>query len=377
MEKNSLMKELGSIFSSLSIYGLTTNNNATKFNGLRTILKYIWLVLFTVLSSVLVICVIGSLLAYYEIRLEEKKSGYLKTGQSLNHWYINTIGAVAFMYVKAYQPKWNKLIRSLTRHHVGPMTSKATRNSINYIWICIVCIGVTIFAKYVHIIRDLWSKGDYFYCVVSFIPILLFGLLAIFGILLCSFFYVVLSYIPLRMSELLHERKFNHSPLRKHKMLKKVFEESEKLDQLSTEFNQFLSPIFYFIRFMSTITLAYCIKQLEVEWTYLLTNSWISRLQLVIYLGFYVWHSTLASTENASQMAKSRIQELLNGRNSLTSSIYESRLAWLQFHDLINFTHIRIKTTVGTMANNSLANTDTITLFTEVYDMIDLVKSNY
>ncbi|GAB6020978.1 hypothetical protein CHUAL_003619 [Chamberlinius hualienensis] len=370
MEKNTLWKKLEAIFSILSLYGLTTNNCTTKFQMFRAIFKYTWLVLLFICSGILVLNNSICLLIYFTIRLKEKKSGYQKTQQPINPLLINMTGAIVFMYVTICKQKWNRLIHSLYQHHVGPITSKATGKTINYIWICIVGIGGCFYGS----LFSALQPNDHFYNnVVIGITLLLFGQLVIFGIWLCSIYYVVASYIPLRMTELLQEINFHYSPLRMHKKLKIIFEEYEKLNQLSTEFYQFFSPIIYFIRLISIISLAYNIKQLQIKWELLLClGSGFRHLQLAFYLGFTISYLNLTSSENVtvSQIAKSITQEMLNVRSSLTSSIYESRLAWILFKDLITFSHIRAKRTADT-------DTDIITLFTDVCDMINLVDSNY
>ncbi|GAB6020979.1 hypothetical protein CHUAL_003620 [Chamberlinius hualienensis] len=369
MEKNTLWKKLEAILSILSIYGLTTNNCTTKFQMLRAILKYTWLVLLFICSGIEILIRLTYLLIYYTTRLEEKQSGYQKTQQSLSHWQINMIGALVFMYVGIYQQKWNKLIHSLKLYNVGPITSKATGKTINYIWICIVGIGGCVYYSLLSLIQP--KNGYYMIYAGIIIMTLLFGQLIIFGILLCSIYYVVASYIPLRMIEMLQEINFHHSPLRKHKKLKIIFEEYEKLNQLSTEYYQFFSPIINFIRLISIITLAYNIKQLQIKWELLPFSDWGFRyLQLAFYLGFTISYLNLVSTENVSRIAKSITQELLNVQRNLTSSIYEPHLAWILFKDLITFSHIRVKRTADTDG-------DIITLFTDVCDMINFVDSNY
>ncbi|GAB6020974.1 hypothetical protein CHUAL_003615 [Chamberlinius hualienensis] len=365
MDKKPLWKELEPIFSILSLYGLTTNNATTKF---RSILKYIWLAHLWVISCAYSLNILVSHLNYYKIRLEEKRSGYEKTQQKINHLQINITGAVALMYVGIYHQTWNRIIHSLKRYHVGPITAKATRQSVKYICMCIVSMAVVIC---IGLLFDLSEEDDYLDYIDRFIAFLFFGLMIIFGILLCSIYYVVDSYIPLRITELLHEIESNNSPLRKHKMMKIVLEECERLNQLSTEFYQLLSPIIYFVRSISIVTLAFNIKQLQIKWEFLLCfSSCFRHLQLAFYLGFTISYFNLSSTENMSRIAKSIAQEMLNVRSSLTSSIYEPRLAWIRFNDLINFSHIRLKRTAD-------RDTDIITLFTDVCDMINLVDSNY
>ncbi|GAB6020977.1 hypothetical protein CHUAL_003618 [Chamberlinius hualienensis] len=298
MEKNTLWKKLEASFSVLSIYGLTTNNSITKFQMFRVILKYTWLVLLFICSSTLVLFRLIYLFIYYTTRLEEKQIGYQKTQQPINYLQINATGAIAFIYVKIYQQKWNQLIYRLDQHQVGPITSKATGKTIIYIWICIVCIGVIIYGG---IFANLPPNDCYYNYVANGIGFLLFGQLVIFGILLCSIYYVVASYIPLRMTELLQEISFNHSPLRKHKKLKLIFEEYEKLNQLSTEINQFFSPIIYYVRFVSITTLAFNIKQLQMIAKPILDYGSVNcQLQSAFYLGFTISYLNLVSTENVT-----------------------------------------------------------------------------
>ncbi|GAB6020980.1 hypothetical protein CHUAL_003621 [Chamberlinius hualienensis] len=113
-----------------------------------------------------------------------------------------------------------------------------------------------------------------------------------------------------------------------------------------------------------------------IVWKLLLCfGSGFHHLQLAFYLGFTISYLNLSSTENVTvkSFTNCKINDTRAAKctkANLTSSIYEPRLAWILFNDLITFSHIRVKRTTDTDG-------DIITLFTDVCDMINLVDSNY